>query len=63
MEQLETMLLSPADNLRKVLEVINQGGRGVALVVDDDRRLLGLVTDGDVRRALIGGLDFRCSGE
>lgn len=55
MERIESVLVSPNANLKQVLKVINQGERGVALVVDEDRRLLGLVTDGDVRRALIDG--------
>jgi perosamine synthetase len=61
MEQLGTMLLAPGDNLKKVLEVINESGRGVALVVDGNRRLLGLVTDGDIRRGLISGLNLETS--
>ena len=30
----------------------------VALLVDDDGRLVGLLTDGDVRRAILGGADL-----
>ena len=32
--------------------VINRGGLGATLVVDDADRLIGIVTDGDVRRAI-----------
>jgi len=47
------ILVSPSASIQDVLKVINQGGLQLALVVDDERRLLGTVTDGDIRRALI----------
>lgn len=31
---------------------------GIALVVDEHRRLLGTVTDGDIRRAILAGVDL-----
>src|SRR5947207_3058722 len=34
---------------------MNRSGRQIALVVDGERRLLGLVTDGDVRKAILRG--------
>jgi dTDP-glucose pyrophosphorylase len=37
------------------MEVIERGSCEIALAVDDDGRLLGTLTDGDVRRALLGG--------
>lgn len=46
---------SPAATLREVLEVIDRSALTVALLVDDDGILVGLLTDGDVRRALLGG--------
>ena len=44
------------------LRVIDDGGASIAFVVDDVGRVIGSVTDGDVRRALLGGasLDERC---
>lgn len=53
--QFETVLVAPDANLRKVLETIDKTGLGVALVVNRDGQLLGLATDGDVRRALLNG--------
>ncbi len=37
------------------MEAIQRGRCWLALVVDRDRRLLGLLTDGDIRRALLAG--------
>jgi dTDP-glucose pyrophosphorylase len=47
--------LSPAGTLRNALEVIDRGGEGIALMVDAQNCLLGTLTDGDIRRALLKG--------
>ncbi|MCK9275955.1 MAG: nucleotidyltransferase family protein [Syntrophales bacterium] len=38
------------------MECIERGSCGIALVVDKDSRLLGTVTDGDVRRAVLANI-------
>ncbi|MCA1593822.1 MAG: KpsF/GutQ family sugar-phosphate isomerase [Acidobacteria bacterium] len=38
--------------LLDVLQAISRGGLGAVNVVDEERRLAGIITDGDVRRAL-----------
>ncbi len=35
---------------------IDRGARGIALIVDENKRLVATVTDGDVRRAILAGL-------
>jgi dTDP-4-amino-4,6-dideoxygalactose transaminase len=52
---LKKLFLSPGDGLRRAMEVIGAGRLGMALVVDSEGRLLGTLTDGDVRRHLLGG--------
>ena len=37
---------------------INTGGKGFGLVVDDDKKCIGVITDGDIRRALIDNSNF-----
>jgi dTDP-glucose pyrophosphorylase len=37
---------------------IDRNAKGIALVVDKERRLLGTVTDGDIRRAILAGVNF-----
>lgn len=44
--------------LREVIAVIDRGELQIALVVDEQRRLLGTITDGDVRRGLLRGLNL-----
>lgn len=40
------------DSFREALATMTKGRQGVTIVVDDAQRLLGILTDGDVRRAL-----------
>ena len=45
-------------NIHEALNIIDrQGGQKIALVVDSDQKLLGTVTDGDVRRGILSGID------
>ncbi len=41
--------------VRAALEAIERGGKGISLVIDEVGRLIGTVTDGDVRRSILAG--------
>jgi dTDP-glucose pyrophosphorylase len=56
MKQWEQTLIGPDGSLRDALDVIDRGGSQMALVVDAERRLLGTLSDGDIRRGLLKGL-------
>src|SRR5690242_10361956 len=58
MKNLDSICVSPEASLRQVMELINQNAIGIALVTDQERHLLDTVTDGDIRRALLEGLDL-----
>lgn len=45
-------------SLRDVLHLIDVNGKGIALVIDDDGRLLATLTDGDIRRAILAGIEL-----
>jgi dTDP-4-amino-4,6-dideoxygalactose transaminase/CBS domain-containing protein len=47
--------IAKSEALERALAAINADGRGLALVVDDTGRLVGTLTDGDVRRHLLEG--------
>ncbi len=51
----QTISVSPRDSIQLVLQAIDRSALGFALVVDDANRLLGAITDGDLRRALLQG--------
>jgi len=52
----KNILVSPKATIQEVLKVIDSESLQFSLVVDMDNRLLGTVTDGDIRRALINGV-------
>lgn len=49
----QKILLGPEQPIRDALELINHESLRIALVVDEKLHLLGVVTDGDVRRGLL----------
>lgn len=56
MKHWEKTLIGPETSLREALQTIDNTGSQMALVVDEQRRLLGTLSDGDVRRALLRGM-------
>jgi len=55
---LERFVAAPSDTLRQVLELIDGNGEGVAAIVGPGRSFVGIITDGDIRRALLANADF-----
>lgn len=53
MKKWQSVLVSPETPLADAIEVLDKGALRIALIVDSDGRLLGTLTDGDLRRALI----------
>jgi len=51
----QNLCVGAGTTIRATLEAITKNGRQVALVTDGDDRLLGIATDGDVRKALLRG--------
>ena len=56
MDDWRKVLLTPKDSLERTIKVLHEGGCRIALVADKFGMLLGTVTDGDIRRALINKL-------
>lgn len=56
MKQLESITIPPSASLRQAMQCIESSGMQIALVVDESRRLVGTISDGDVRRAVLRGL-------
>ncbi|KAA6183975.1 NTP transferase domain-containing protein [Thiohalocapsa marina] len=50
--------LTPKSGLREAIAVIDREAVQIALVTDEQHRLLGTITDGDIRRALLRGEDL-----
>ncbi|MBG6079389.1 nucleotidyltransferase family protein [Rubrivivax gelatinosus] len=49
----ETVLISPQASLHEAMAALDHGGLQIAVVVDEQRHVLGTLTDGDIRRALL----------
>ena len=47
MPEVDLFLIRPSDTLRRAAETIDRNRCGIALIVDEGRRLLGTVTDGE----------------
>ncbi len=58
MKNWQSALIGPDTSLREALEIIDATGFRLAIVVDEQRHLLGTLSDGDARRALLGGLSM-----
>jgi len=57
----KSILIPPTATMAETIDVIDKGALQLALVVDAHSKLLGIVTDGDVRRALIRHQSMDCS--
>lgn len=53
MKDWSEVTLKISDSFETAINVLDQGGLRVALVVDKNKKLLGTITDGDIRRALL----------
>jgi dTDP-4-amino-4,6-dideoxygalactose transaminase len=60
-QRFESLLVAPDTTLLQAMSCLDATAQGVLLVVDDSRRLLRTITDGDLRRATLAGLSPQAS--
>jgi dTDP-glucose pyrophosphorylase len=53
MKNWQSLLVTPDTTLEVAVATLDKAGARIVVVVDEQRRLLGTLTDGDVRRALL----------
>jgi len=58
MKNIEKIKLVIGSTIKDALKTISKGGLKIALVVDSKDKLLGTLTDGDIRRGLLKGMDL-----
>ncbi|MBI4375867.1 MAG: nucleotidyltransferase family protein [Elusimicrobia bacterium] len=63
MRDISKLLIRTDKTLREVIRLIDSGDKGAALVVDERRRLLFVITDGDMRRAMLHGMGLETTIE
>jgi dTDP-glucose pyrophosphorylase len=53
--EIRDLIVSESDSVIEAMRAIDEGAAQVGLLLDADNRLYGLITDGDIRRALLSG--------
>jgi dTDP-glucose pyrophosphorylase len=56
--QWRTCLLSFQSTVQDAIRCLDNSGLQIAIIVDDQERLLGTITDGDIRRGLLRGVNL-----
>jgi len=56
LQDLSRFIVHPEQTVRDAMQAISDNWRELALVTDDALRVLGVITDGDIRRGLLSGL-------
>lgn len=59
-DPLTRLCVGPQATLREAMVALDRGAVEICLVTDDDNTLIGTITDGDVRRALLRGEGLDC---
>jgi dTDP-glucose pyrophosphorylase/predicted transcriptional regulator len=54
----KSLLLSEDSPTKEAMEILDKYGAQIVLVVDIDNRLIGTITDGDIRRSILKGQDL-----
>ncbi len=57
-EEFKKILVNPENTIKEVMRSIDLSGFGIALIVDNENKILGVITDGNIRRSIIGGIDI-----
>lgn len=60
-EKLPDLLIPGSITIRQAVQKLNDTGEKILFVVEGTGRLVGTVTDGDIRRGIIQGIDFDIS--
>ena len=55
---LESLILLPTTSLHNAMEAISHNGVTISLICDPEKKLLGILTDGDIRKALLQNIDM-----
>ncbi|MCX7748444.1 MAG: nucleotidyltransferase family protein [Clostridia bacterium] len=55
MEEIKRIQVNPEVSVKETMKIMDATSMETVLVVDEEERLMGIVTDGDIRRALLSG--------
>jgi len=58
MENIKDIIVNKETLLREVLKIIDESSKQICLVLDKNKKLLGTINDGDIRRALLNNISL-----
>ena len=57
-KKMNDLLIKPDITIQNAMKILDQTGKKCLLVIDENNKLLGTLTDGDLRRSLLSGEKF-----
>jgi len=63
MQDIKKVTLKKNASIKEAFEVIDKGAKRIAIVLDDEERVIGTISDGDARRGLLKGYTLESSIE
>lgn len=61
MDDPSSILIDETATIRETMAAIDRGAKGIALLLNAERRLVATITDGDIRRAILAGVGLDTS--
>ncbi|HBT50414.1 MAG TPA: nucleotidyl transferase [Caldanaerobacter subterraneus] len=58
MERIKSVLIKKESLIKEALKQLNENTLQILLVIDDSSKLIGTITDGDIRRAILNNVSF-----
>lgn len=55
---IDKLLVYKNDSIKDALKKLDLGAKGIVLLVDDEKKLLATITDGDIRRGILNGISL-----
>lgn len=62
-KRIESLIKSENTKLREIIIALNESGLQVVLVIDRNKKIVGIITDGDIRRKLLKGFTLNSSAK
>ena len=60
-DELNKYIVSTTTTIFEALQLVDQNAKQMAVLVDNDRNIIGVITDGDIRRAILKGVPLNSS--
>jgi len=58
MQNLEDIIVKESTSILEALKIIDKSSKQIALIVDNKKKLLGTISDGDIRRAILKNISL-----